>query len=144
MANIVALISKISERLLTAQSRHKSCVYKKRRDLKFDRGDHVFLKVSPSKGIFRFGKNEVRDVAYRLALPPNFDTVHNVFHVSNLGKYILNPTHIIHHKEVQWTPDLAYEEVPTQIIATQVRKLINKEINMVKVLWRNHSSDEET
>ncbi|XP_047326921.1 uncharacterized protein LOC124930637 [Impatiens glandulifera] len=159
VANTVALVSKIRERLLTAQSRQKSYADKKRRDLKFERGDHVFLKVSPCKGIIRLGKKgklnpryigpfeileEVGDVAYRLALPPSLDTVHNVFHVSNLRKYVPNPTHVIHHEEVQWAPDLAYEEVPTQILATQIRKLRNKEIKMVKVLWSNHSSDEAT
>ncbi|XP_047310117.1 uncharacterized protein LOC124913713 [Impatiens glandulifera] len=87
---------------------------------------------------------EIGDVAYRLVLPPTFDTVHNVFHVSNLRKYIPNPTHIIHHDVMQWTPNLTYEEVSTEIIVRQIRRLRNKEINMVKVLWSNHSVDEAT
>ncbi|XP_047306415.1 uncharacterized protein LOC124909825 [Impatiens glandulifera] len=159
VSNTVALVGKIWERLLAAQSRQKSYADKKRRDLTFSKGDHVFLKVSPYKGIIRFGKNgkldpryigpfeileEIGDVAYRLALSPNHDTVYNVFHVSNLRKYIPNPTHIIQHDVMQWTPDLAYEEVPTEIISRQIMRLQNKEISMVKVLWSNHFADEAT
>ncbi|XP_047325316.1 uncharacterized protein LOC124929088 [Impatiens glandulifera] len=125
VTNTVALIRKIRERLLTTHSRQKSYADKKRRDLKFDKGDHVLLKVSPCKGIIKFGEK-----------------VYNVFHVSNLRKYILNLTHIIQHEDVQWTPDLAYKEFLTQIIARQIKKLRNKEINMVKVLWNNHSVEE--
>ena len=86
----------------------------------------------------------VGDRAYRLALPPNLLTVHNVFHVSMLRKYIANPTHIIHHEPVEWSPDLSYEEMPIKIIDRQTRKLRSKEINMVKVLWHNHLIEEAT
>ncbi|XP_047306481.1 uncharacterized protein LOC124909897 [Impatiens glandulifera] len=149
VSTTVTMVGKIWERLLAAQSRQKSYADKKRRDISFSRGDHVLLKASPCKGIIRFGKKgklnpryidpfeileEISDVAYRLALPPTLDTVHNVFHVSNLRKYIPNPTHIIHHDVMQWTPNLTHEEVPTEIIARQIRRLRNKEINMVKVL----------
>lgn len=70
-------------------------------DLEFEVGDYVFLKVAPTRGVLRFGKNgklsprfigpfkileRVRPVAYRLALPPNLSVVHNVFHVYMLWK----------------------------------------------------------
>ncbi|XP_047314540.1 uncharacterized protein LOC124918425 [Impatiens glandulifera] len=155
----MALVGKVRKRLLEAQTRQKSYADKKRRDPSFSRGDHVFIKVSPCKCIIRFRKRgklntryigpfeileEIGEVAYRLALPSNLDTVHNVFHVSNLRKYIPNLTHIIHHHVMQWTPDLAYEEIPTKIISRQIRRLRNKEISMVKVLWSNHSANEFT
>ena len=73
-------------------------------------GDHVFLKVMPKKGVFRFGKQEklssryigpfevlerVGTIAYRLALPPGLSVVHAVFHLFMLRKYTSNPTYIV-------------------------------------------------
>ena len=92
-------IALIRQRMLTAQSRQKSYADLKRRDVEFTSGDKVFVRVSPSKGVFRFGKREmlnpcyvgpfeiierVGKLAYRLALPPSMHPVHNVFHVSLL------------------------------------------------------------
>ncbi|KAA0061356.1 reverse transcriptase [Cucumis melo var. makuwa] len=93
-------IQKIRARMLTAQSRHKSYVDEQRKDLEFDVGDIVFLKVAPMKGVLRFEKKgnlsprfvgpfeileRLGPVAYRLALPPSFSAVYDVFHVSMLG-----------------------------------------------------------
>lgn len=75
--------------------------------------------------------------AYRVPSPPNLSGVHNVFHISMLRKYIPNPSHVIRHELVQWTPNLSYEETQVQILNRQVRKLRNREIKMVKVIWRN-------
>nr|CAD1837540.1 unnamed protein product [Ananas comosus var. bracteatus] len=96
------------KRLITAQSRQQSYADKRRRDLEFAVEDRVFLKVSPMRGVKRFGVREklspryigpyevlerVGAVAYRLALPPQLADVHNVFHVSNFRKYVYNPKH---------------------------------------------------
>ncbi|XP_073149378.1 uncharacterized protein [Henckelia pumila] len=155
----VDMIAKIRDKMLTAQSRQKSYADRRRRELEFQVGDHVFLKVSPWKGVLRFGKkgklspryigpfeilDKVGTRAYRVALPPNLEGVHNVFHISMLRKYISNPSHVIRHDPVLWTPDLSYEEIPIQILDTQVQKLRNKEIEMVKVLWRNQLVEEAT
>ncbi|XP_073127108.1 uncharacterized protein [Henckelia pumila] len=118
----VNMIAKIKDMMLTAQSRQKSYADQRRRDLEFQIGAR----------------------AYRVALPPNLEGVHNVFHNSMLRNYIANPSHVIHHEPVQWTPDLSYEETPVQILDRQVRKLRNKEIKMVKVLWRNQIVEEAT
>ncbi|XP_042386534.1 uncharacterized protein LOC121978226 [Zingiber officinale] len=82
--------------------------------------------------------------AYRVALPPNLSGVHNVFHVSMLRRYISNPSHVIGHESMQWTSDQTYEERPKQILERQVRKLRNKEIKMVKILWGNQQMEEAT
>ncbi|XP_073122024.1 uncharacterized protein [Henckelia pumila] len=155
----VDVIAKIRDRMLTAQSRQKSYSDQRRRDLEFEVGDHVFLKVSPWKGVMRFGKKgklspryigtfeileKVGARAYRVALPPNLGGVHNVFHISMLRKYVANPSHVIHHEPVKWTPDLSYEEMPVQILDRQVRRLRNREIPMVKVLWSNQLVEEAT
>ncbi|XP_047337281.1 uncharacterized protein LOC124941010 [Impatiens glandulifera] len=110
------------ERLLTVQSRQKSYIDKKRSDLTFKNGGHVFLKVSPYKGIIIFGKKE--------KLYPR--------------KYIPNFNHIIQCEDVQLAKDLSYEELLNQILVRQTRKLRNKEMNMVKMFWHNNFIEEIT
>ena len=103
-------VSLIRQHLLTAQSRQKSYDDVRRRPLEFVVGDHVFLKVMPKRGVVRFGKRgklsprfiepfeileRVGTVAYRLALPPSMLGVHEVFHVSILRRYTLDPAHIV-------------------------------------------------
>ncbi|XP_050217548.1 uncharacterized protein LOC126668385, partial [Mercurialis annua] len=146
-------------RLETAFSRHKSYADPKRKDIEFQVGDFVFLRVSPMKGVVRFGvkgklapryigpyeiSERIGDVAYRLILPPDMSLVHPVFHVSMLRKCISDPSHVIVPQSVEIDQELSYEEQPVEIVDTQVRKLRNKEIAMVKVLWRNHSVEECT
>ena len=100
----------IQYRLLTAQSRQKSYAHRKVRALVFIEGDHVWLRVSPVKGVIRFGKKgkfsprfigpfeiliQVGEVAYKLALPPSLSAFHPVFHVFTLRKYILDESHVL-------------------------------------------------
>ena len=149
----------IQERMRTAFSRQKSYADPRRRDVQFGVGDHVFLQISPMKGVMRFGKkgkltpryigpfeilDRVGNVSYRLALPPNFGHVHPVFHISMLRKYVPHPSHILQTQEIEVDKDLSYEEVPVAIVDRQIRKLRNKEIAMVKVQWRNHEVEECT
>ena len=103
-------VSLIRQHLLTAQSRQKSYVVVRRRPLEFEVGDHVFLKVMPKRGVIKFGKRRklspnfigpfgilerIDTVAYWLALPPSMSGVHEVFHVSMLRKYTLDPAHVV-------------------------------------------------
>ena len=156
---MIEIVRQIRVRMKEAQDRQKSYADVRRTDLQFQTGDKVFLKVSPSKGITRFGVKgklkprfigpyeileEVGPVAYRLALPPNLGNEHNVFHVSQLRKYVFDPKHVIHYKEVALNPDLSYEERPQMILDRKVQILRNKSIASVKVLWRNHEYEETT
>ena len=149
----------IQERMRTAFSRQKSYADPRRRDVQFGVGDHVFLKISPMKGVMRFRKkgkltpryigpfeilDRVGNVSYRLFLPPNFGHVHPVFHISMLRKYVPHPSHILQTQEIEVDKDLSYEEVPVAIVDRQIRKLRNKEIAMVKVQWQNHEVEECT
>ena len=117
------------------------------------------MKVSPSKGVTRFGAGgklkpryigpyeileRIGEAAYRLALPPNLGNVHNVFHVSQLRKYMYNPKHVIQPKEVALEPDLQYEERPEAILDYKLQELRTKTIPLVKVLWRYHGIEEAT
>ncbi|XP_073020937.1 uncharacterized protein [Primulina eburnea] len=119
-AEVVALIQ---ERMKTAQSRQKSYADVRRRPLVRDK---------------------IGDRAYRLALPPDLDRVHNVFHVSMLRKYIANPSHVLRYESLELLPNLSYDEMPVQILDRKVKVLRNKEIGIVKVLWRNQVIEEAT
>jgi hypothetical protein len=150
-------IALIRKRMLTAQSRQKSYADQHRRKLEFKVGDQVFLKVSPMKGMFRFGKkgklspryvgpfevNEiVGPVAYRVALPPELAGVHDVFHVSTLRKHIPDPLQVVNFKPLRVQENLTYEEMPIQIMDRKEKQLRTKTIPLVKVLWRNHGVEE--
>ncbi|WMV24686.1 hypothetical protein MTR67_018071 [Solanum verrucosum] len=71
-------------------------------------------------------------------------TVHSVFHVSMLRKSVCDPSYITLIEDVQVTWDLTYEEVPISILDRQVKRLRNKEMASVKVLWRNQQVEEVT
>ncbi|WMV40922.1 hypothetical protein MTR67_034307 [Solanum verrucosum] len=102
------------------------------------------------KGVMRFGKKgklslryigpyniiqRVGQVAYELELPQELSAVHSVFRVSMLRKCVGDLSYIIHIEDVQVIWDLTYEEVPIAILDHQVKKLRNKEMASVKVLW---------
>ncbi|XP_060212075.1 uncharacterized protein LOC132639651 [Lycium barbarum] len=152
-------VALIRERLQTAQSRQKSYADKKVRDTEFMKGEKVFLKVSPMKGVMRFGRKgklspryigpyEILDrnglVAYRLALPPRLSAVHPVFHVSMLRRYVGDDSHKIQPEDVELDENLTHEEGPISILDRQVRQLRSKKVASVKVLWRNHPTEEAT
>nr|GEY29659.1 hypothetical protein [Tanacetum cinerariifolium] len=147
------------EKLKEARSRQKSYADKHRRSLEFQPGDHVFLKVSPARGVRRFGINgklsprfirpfeildRVGEVSYRLALPPQLSNVHNVFHVSLLRGYKYYPLHVISYPLNQIRTDLSYVEEPEAILDRQDRVMRKKTIPFVKILWRNHPEREAT
>ncbi|GJS04093.1 putative nucleotidyltransferase, ribonuclease H [Tanacetum coccineum] len=147
------------EKLKESRSRHKSYAGKHRRTLDFKPGDHVFLKVSPWKGVHRFGikgklslrfigpfevLERVGEVAYRLALPPALSHVHNVFHVSTLRGYNYHPLHVVEYPLDKIQEDLSFEEEAEAILAREERIMRRKTIPFVKVLWKNHSEREAT
>ena len=103
-------VKMIRDRMQTAQSRHKSYADHRRRNLEFQEGDYVFLKVSPFKGVMRFGRKgklspryigpfqilrKLGNRAYELALPPSMDKIHLVFHVSMLRKYLYDESLVL-------------------------------------------------
>ncbi|KAL0543604.1 hypothetical protein IC582_018704 [Cucumis melo] len=152
-------IQKIRSRMHTAQSRQKSYADVRRKDLEFEIGDKVFLKVAPMKGVLRFERRgklsprfvgpfeileRIGPVAYRLALPPSLSTVHDVFHVSMLRKYVPDPSHVVDYEPLEIDENLSYVEQPVEVLAKEVKTLRNKEIPLVKVLWRNHRVEEAT
>ncbi|WVZ98384.1 hypothetical protein U9M48_043839 [Paspalum notatum var. saurae] len=149
----------IHDNLKRAQSRQKSYSDKRRIPLVFEKDDHVYLKVSPMKGVHRFGvkgklapryvgpfkiTEQCGPVAYRLELPPHLAAVHDVFHVSQLKKCLRVPKEVIDTSQIQIQPDLTYEEKPIKIIDQKQRSTRRRTINFYKVQWSNHSEEEAT
>ncbi|WVZ85345.1 hypothetical protein U9M48_032284 [Paspalum notatum var. saurae] len=149
----------IHDNLKRAQSRQKSYSDKRRRPLVFEKDDHVYLRVSPMKGVHRFGvkgklapryvgpfkiTEQCGPVAYRLELPPHLAAVHDVFHVSQLKKCLRVPEEVIDTSQIQIQPDLTYQEQPIKILDQKQRATRRRTINFYKVQWSNHSEEEAT
>jgi hypothetical protein len=121
----------IKEKISAAQSRQKSYADNQRRPLEFEVGDRVFLKVSPMRGVMRFGKKgklsprfvrpfeitqRVGRLAYRIVLPSDLVGMHDIFHVSMLRKYIANPDVIVEYELLKIQEGLTYVEEPVKIV----------------------------
>ncbi|KAL8249710.1 hypothetical protein R6Q59_006578 [Mikania micrantha] len=123
-------IVQIRQRMAAARDRQKSHANKRHKPLEFQVGDRVLLKVSPWKGVIRFGKRGklnpcyigpfeitkwIGPVAYELNLPNELSSVHNVFHISNLKKCLSDETLAILLKEIQINEQLNFVEEPVEI-----------------------------
>jgi hypothetical protein len=128
----------VRENLQLAQSRQKSYVHHRRRNLSFKVVDFVHLKVSPMRGLHHFkirGKLAPRyigpfkileqrgEIAYQLELPPQLSDVHDVFHVYQLKKCLRVPKEQMPLEELQVGEDLTYQEYLVQILDTSKKAL---------------------
>ncbi|GJT45810.1 hypothetical protein Tco_0954525 [Tanacetum coccineum] len=117
--------------LKAARDSQKSYVDRRSKPLEFSVGDHVLLKLSPWKGVVRFGKKgklaprfvgpfkiteRISPVAYRLRLPEELNSVHDTFHVSNLKKCLADPTLHVPLEEIQVDAKLNFVEEPVEIL----------------------------
>ncbi|XP_020704246.1 uncharacterized protein LOC110115370 [Dendrobium catenatum] len=122
-------------------------------------GDFVYVKVSPMKGVSRFGRisklspryvgpfeiiERIGKSAYILLLFDQLSDVHNIFHISTLRKWISDSDKKLSADEVEIQEDLQYKEEPEKILAYDVRKLRSKQILMVKVQWKHRTAREAT
>ena len=136
----------IQQRLKAASDRQKSYADLKRKDVEYEVGDKVFLKVSPWRKILRFGKigklsprfiepyeilERIGPVAYRLALPPKLAKLHNVFHVSILRKYRYDESHILPVQYIQVQSAFTFDGEPKAILDSEVKQLRNKQVALV-------------
>ncbi|KAJ0538417.1 putative nucleotidyltransferase, Ribonuclease H [Helianthus annuus] len=152
-------ITQIKERLKTARDRQKSYADNRRKPLEFQIGDKVLLKVSPWKGVVRFGKKgklspryvgpfpviqRIGPVAYRLQLPEELAGVHDVFHVSNLKKCLLDESLVVPLQDIEVNKKLKFIEKPLQIEDRKVKFLKHKRLVLVKVKWNSKRGPEYT
>ncbi|GKB59683.1 putative reverse transcriptase domain-containing protein [Tanacetum coccineum] len=152
-------IVQIKNRLLAARSRQKSYADVRRKPLEFNVGDMVMLKVSPWKGVIRFGKrgklspryvgpfkivDRIGPVVYKLELPNELRGIHNTFYVSNLKKCLADENLIIPLGEIQVDDKLHFIEEPIEIMDREVKQLKQSWIPIVKVRWNSRRGPEFT
>ncbi|GJS37314.1 putative reverse transcriptase domain-containing protein [Tanacetum coccineum] len=140
----------IKEKLKAARDRQKSYVDNRRKPLEFEVGDKVLLKVSPWKGVMRFGKKgklapryvgpfeileRIGPVAYRLRLPKELSEVHDTFHVSNLKKCLIEANLHVPLDEIKVDKTIHFVEKPVEIMDREVKTLKRSRILIVKVRW---------
>jgi hypothetical protein len=141
------------------QSRQKSYADHRRRELRFDVGDFIYLKVSPMRGLRGFkiqGKLAPRfigpfkimekrgEVAYQLVLLPQLSYVHDVFHVCQLKKCLHVPEEQIPMEDLDAKEDLSDQDYPVKILESSKRVTRNKRIKMCKVQWSHDTEEEAT
>ncbi|GJT88904.1 putative reverse transcriptase domain-containing protein [Tanacetum coccineum] len=141
-------IVQIKNNLLTAHSRQKSYADVRRKPMEFSAGDMVILKVSPWKGVIRFGKrgklspwyvgpfkiiDRIGPVAYKLELPNELRGIHNTFHISNVKKCLADENLVIPLEEIQLHDKLHFIEEPVEIMDREVKQLKKSRIPIVKV-----------
>ncbi|XP_076889624.1 uncharacterized protein LOC143540455 [Bidens hawaiensis] len=152
-------IAQIRNNLLPARSRQKSYGDKRRRPLEFEVGDLVLFKVSPWKGVVRFGMRsklapcfvgsfkifeQIKDVAYLLELPQEIQGIHPVFHVSNLRKCLADENLHILPDEVRIDKTMHFVERPVEILDRMDKETKRSRVPLVKVCWESKRGAEFT
>jgi hypothetical protein len=140
---------KIKQNLKTAQDRQKSYAHKNRTHREFKVGDHVFLKVKSNRSSLKLGScaklaarfcvpfeilERIGPVAYMIALPTSM-SIHNVFHVSLLKKYIPDANHVIDWDVIKVEQEGAFQVHLVRILDRKIKQLWNRSIGLVKVQW---------
>ncbi|GJU05706.1 putative reverse transcriptase domain-containing protein [Tanacetum coccineum] len=149
----------IKQRMQAARDRQKSYADLKRKPMEFQVGDRVMLKVSPWKGVVRFGKRgklnpryvgpfkvleKVGSVAYKLELPQELSRVHNTFHVSNMNKCYSDEPLAVPLERLHVDDKLCFVEEPVEIMDREVKRLKQSCIPIVKVRWNSRRDHEFT
>ncbi|GKE20295.1 putative reverse transcriptase domain-containing protein [Tanacetum coccineum] len=152
-------LEKIKQRIQAARDRKKSYAYLKCKPIEFQVGDRVMLKVSPWKGVVRFGKRgklnpryvgpfkvleKVRAIAYKLELPQELSKVHNTFHVSNLKKCYADEPLAVLFDGLHIDDKLYFIEELVEIMDREVKRLKQSHILIFKVQWNSKRGPEFT
>jgi hypothetical protein len=153
------IVRRVQDNLKAAKSRQETYANKRHRPLEFEVGNHVYLRVSPMKGVKRFGvkwklapcyiglfpiHEKCGTVAYKLDLPPSLARVHDIFHVSQLRKCLKAPVDVVLPEVTPLEADLSYPEPPIKVLDQNDRVTRRKIIKFFKIQWSNHSKEEAT
>ncbi|GJR90051.1 putative reverse transcriptase domain-containing protein [Tanacetum coccineum] len=140
----------VKENPKAVRDRQKGYVDYRRKSLEFEVGDRVLLRVSPWKGVVRFGMNDklapryvgpfeilerIDLVAYRLRLPEELSGVHDTFHVSNIKKCLADASLHVPLNEIKVDKTLRFIEEPLEILDREIKSLKRSKISLVKVRW---------
>jgi hypothetical protein len=154
-----AIVRRIQENLKAAKSHQETYANKRRQPLEFEAGDHVYLRVSPMKGVKRFGVKgklapryirpfpileKCGSVAYKLDLPPSLAGVHDIFHMSQLKKCLRAPVDVMLPEVTPLEVDLSYPEHPIKVLDQKDHVTRRKTLKFFKIQWSNHSEEEAT
>jgi hypothetical protein len=127
--------------------------------LEFEIGDHVYLRVSPMKGVNRFGMKQklapryigtfpilvkCGTVPYEQDLPPSLAGVHNIFHMSQLKKCLKAPVDVVLLEVKPLEANLSYPEHTIKVFDQKDHVMMHKMIKFFKVQSRNHTKEEAT
>jgi hypothetical protein len=153
-----AMVRRIQDNIKAAKSCKESYANKRRRPLSFEVGGHVYLNVSPMKGVKRFGVGKLSPcyiwpfpifekcgiVAYKLELPRLLAGVHDIFHVSQLKKCLKAPVDVVFPEVAPLKADFTYLEHPIKIMDQNSRVTRWKTIKFFKIQCSNHTVEEAT
>jgi hypothetical protein len=154
-----ATVHRIQDNLKATKSRQETYANKRHRPFEFEVGNHVYLRVSPMKGVKRFGVKgklapryirpfpileKYGSVAYKLDLPPSLARVHDIFHVSQLKKCLKAPMDVVLLEVAPLEADLSYPEHPIKVLDQKDCVGRRKTLKFFKIQWSNHSEEEAT
>jgi hypothetical protein len=152
-------VRRIQENLKVTKLRQESYANKGRQPLQFKVGDHMYLKVSPMKGMKRFGvkgklsphyigpfliHEKCGKAAYKFKLPPSLARVHNIFHVSQLKKCLKALVDVVLLEVAPLETDLTYPEQPIKILDQNSHVIRCTTIKFYKIQWSKHTEGEAT
>jgi hypothetical protein len=150
-------VKQIQANILAAQSHQESYTDKRHIPLEFEVGDHVYLQVSPMKGVHHFGIkgklapryigpysiiDKYGPTSYQVELSTKLSGVHNVFHVSQLKRCLQPLTDVVIKDTIPLEPNLTYKAYPMKVLDQQDRVTRNKTTQFYKIQWNDHSEDE--
>jgi hypothetical protein len=153
------IVHRIQSNLIATKAQQESYATKRCQPLEFEAGDQVYLRVSPMQGVKRFGTKvkiapcytgqfpvlaRLGAVAYRLEILSSLAGVHNVFHVSQLKKYLKLPADVIIDDVAPLDANLSYPEHPVKLLGQQDQVMRRRMIRFYKVQRSHHSEKEAT
>jgi hypothetical protein len=152
-------VKQIQANIPAAQSHQKSYADERRSPLEFEVGDHVYLQVSPMKGVRCIGIkgklapryigpypviDKYGPTSYQVELPVKLSGVHNVFHVSQLKRCLKPPADVVIKATIPLELDLTYKAYLIKVLDQQDWVTRNKTTQFYKIQWNDHSEDEAT